>query len=101
MTWAVVAAIQLAVVVWAATRLHKTARVHWATGVVLVAVGAIIVAADVAWIVTGGPDGRSSIGMRGGWFGLWLSLLTAGECLAVGLLILALTLSRRRRTAAL
>jgi uncharacterized membrane protein len=86
--WAIVAAIQLAVLVGVALRLRNTPRArHWAAGVVLIAVGTVIVAADVAWIATGGAEGRSRIGMRGGWFGFWLSLLTAAECLAIGLLL--------------
>jgi hypothetical protein len=86
--WAIVAAVQLATLVWAALRLRNTPRAHWAGGVVLIAVGTAIIAADVAWIVTGGAEGRSLIGMRGGWFGFWLSLLTAAECLAIGLLVI-------------
>lgn len=87
--WAIVAAIQLAGVAWAAVRLRNTPRAqNWAGGVVLIAVGATIIAADVAWIVTGGGEGRSLIGMRGGWFGFWLSLLMAAECLAIGLLLI-------------
>ena len=55
---------------------------------ILAGVGALIFAANVAWLMTGGPAGRSSIHMRGGWFGFWLSNLTAAEILALGLLAL-------------
>ena len=95
--WAIVAAIQLAVLVWAAVRLRNTPRAqHWAGGGVLIAVGTAIIAADIGWIVTGGAEGRSLIGMRGGWFGFWLSLLTAAECVAIGLLVIVVWRRRER-----
>ena len=53
---------------------------------ILTGVGALILAANVTWLMTGGPAEGSWIYMRGGWFGFWLSNLTAGEILALGLL---------------
>jgi ABC-type branched-subunit amino acid transport system permease subunit len=55
---------------------------------VFLAVGLLIVTTNAVWLATGGPSGRSPIGMRGGMFGLWLSNLTAVELFALALLAL-------------
>lgn len=67
---------------------------------ILTGLGALIFAANVAWLMTDGPAGRSSIHMRGGWFGFWLSNLTAAEIFALGLLALVTRRRGKRRHSA-
>jgi hypothetical protein len=43
--------------------------------VVLVGVGVLITRASIAWRLTGGPQGRSAIVMRGRMLGFWLGLV--------------------------
>jgi hypothetical protein len=83
--WLVIAILQLAVVVWTAGYIRRHSDRHgWIGGTVLVSVGALIMLASVAWVLTGGPHGRSAIPMRGGMLGFWLGLLTAAESVALG-----------------
>ena len=94
--WSVAAVLQAIGVAIAGWRLWRSGG-NIILGVVFIALGGIIIAANLAWLVTGGPDGRSSILMRGGWFGFWLATLTAVEIVALGVVAMVLALPWIRR----
>ena len=55
---------------------------------VLVTAGILLLIANGAWFWTGGPEGLSPIGMRGGLLGARLSMVTAAEVALLGFLVL-------------
>ena len=96
-TWLLLAAAlaQVVAVAVAARAIWRRRERNAVLGAILVAFGAAILAANLAWLATGGLRGRSPIGMRGGMFGYWLSMLTVLEITGLG--VLALAVGRRGR----
>ncbi|HEX6129088.1 MAG TPA: hypothetical protein VF071_08725 [Candidatus Limnocylindria bacterium] len=86
-TWLAFVAVQGIVLVAAIVLVRRRGQpgAKWHAPV-LIGAGSIVVLANLAWVITGGPAGESFIGMRGGILGFWLSLVTASEILALGLL---------------
>ena len=84
--WIAFAAIQLSLAVFAAVILWRppVARAR-TTGALLIAGGVVLGVMNVAWVVTGGPQGESAVPMRGGTLGFWLSSATALEVVVLGL----------------
>ncbi len=83
-TWLTFGVVQLVLVGAALAVLARPARDRGRrAAVIMLAAGSILIVANLAWAVTGGPEGRSPIAMRGGMLGFWLSLATGLE---VGLL---------------
>jgi hypothetical protein len=83
--------IAIAVAAWVIWRRGQPQRV---VGVLLLGIGMILLAVNGLWLATGGLRGESSIRMRGGVAGFWLSILTALEILALGALALFIRRTR-------
>ena len=90
LVWLIVAATQLAAVVAVGVFVLRRppAPAQWIGAAALIGTALLILMSSLAWLTTGGPDGRSALPMRGGLFGFWLSLLTVAEATALGVLLL-------------
>jgi|SRR5687768_764769 hypothetical protein len=86
--WLVAAIVQGALVLIAGWAMWKQRQRNVVLAGVLICVAVLIVAANAIWMMTGGPTGRSWIGMRGGMPGLWLSNIAAVELFGLALLAL-------------
>ena len=90
LVWLFVAAAQLAAVITVGVVVLRRppAAAGWIGAATLIGVAALVLMSSLAWLATGGPDGRSTLPMRGGLLGFWLSLLTVAEALVLGVLLL-------------
>lgn len=95
LTWAAFAVVQTLVIAMGAAFLHRARQDQGVAGraTLLVAAGALLVLVNAWWFATGGSGGESSVPMRGGTLGAWLSIVTGVEIALLG--VAAHWLSRR------
>jgi hypothetical protein len=88
--WILVAVAQLgAVIVVGMVVLRRPpAPTGWIGAAALLFAALLVLVSSLAWLATGGPDGRSALPMRGGLLGFWLSMLTVAEAAILGILLL-------------
>lgn len=87
-TWLTFGVTQLLLVIFVLVELRHPPR-EPKLGMIMIAVGGLLAAANLSWVITDGPAGGSPIPMRGGVLGFWLSVVTAAEVVAFGGFILA------------
>jgi hypothetical protein len=85
-TFGMVQVLILASAIGLILRLGEEGRSH--SWLVLVVLGVLLAGANLAWVATGGPLGRSPIGLRGELLGAWLSLVVGVEVVLVALVAL-------------